>query len=186
MTLLVLELRLPEGSGSDPLTVQLAALWPRFATFFLSFVVLGIYWFAQHQTFHFVIRVDRVLVWLSILYFMGAVLVPFVASLMGAHPDDPVAIAVYGAVLALLASVGYVIWWYVTGDRGLLNRELDPDLRRKVRKWIAAGPLVTPVAIALAFVNTRLALLFYLALPAIYIIVNPVDRYLDALRRREP
>ena len=145
-------------------------------------MVLGVYWFAHHQTFYFVVRVNRTLVWLSILFFLGAALIPFVASLMGSYPEDPVALSLYGLVLGLLAVVGYVIWWYITGDRGLVDEKLDPELLRKVRRWIAAGPLIMPIAIAIAFVEPFLSLLIYIALPALFVLFNPVDSYLKRLR----
>lgn len=183
MTLLVLELRVPEGTGPGDLASRLVDLWPRFATFFISFVVLGVYWFAHHQTFYFLVRVNRTLVWLSLLFFLGAVLIPFVASLLGSYPLDPVALSLYGAVLGLLAIVGYVIWWYITGDRGLIDEKLDPDLVRKVSRWIAAGPSIMPVAIGMAFVAPVVSLLIYLALPAVFVLFNPVDSYLERLRQ---
>ncbi len=77
MTILVLELRAPETLGPGGLAGDLGGLWPRFATFFISFTVLGVYWFANHQVFHFVLRVSRTLVWLNILFLMGIALVPF-------------------------------------------------------------------------------------------------------------
>ena len=185
MTLLAFELRVPDPLAAGDVAAELAALGPRFATFFLSFIVLGVYWFAHHQTFHFIARVNRTLVWMNIVFFMGVALIPFAASLLGRFPTDPVAISVYGLVLGLLAALGYVIWWYLTGDRGLVHEDLDPALVRKVRLWLAAGPLITPVAIGLAFVNPFYALLIYLALPVLFILVNPVDRYLEQLRQRE-
>lgn len=80
---------------------------------------------------------------------MGAALVPFVASLLGSHPQDPVALSLYGLVLGLLATLGYVIWWYITGERGLIDERLDPALVRKVRLWIVLGPVVSAGAIGL-------------------------------------
>ena len=71
------------------------------------------------------------------------------------------------------------------GDRGLVDEKLDPDLVRKVRRWIAAGPLIVPLAVALAFVKPFLSLLIYLALPALFVLFNPVDRYLERLRQGE-
>jgi len=183
MTILVLELRIPESTSPDDLWPELVKLGPRFATFVISFVVLGVYWFAHHQTFYFLVRVNRTLVWLSILFFMGAALVPFVASILGAYYLHPVALSLYGLVLALLAALGYVIWWYITGDRGLVDEKLDPDLVRKVRLWIAIGPLVSVAAVGIAFVSPLVTLLVYLALPVLFILFNPVDRYLGVLRQ---
>src|SRR5437879_12610679 len=90
MTILVLELRAPDTLGPGGLAQGLLDLRSRFATFVISFIVLGVYWFAHHQVFHFVLRVNRTLVWLNILFLMGIALVPFAASVMGGHPDDPV------------------------------------------------------------------------------------------------
>src|SRR5947209_10613881 len=52
MTILILELRPPATLGPQGLAGGLVGLWPRFATFFISFIVLGVYWFANHQVFH--------------------------------------------------------------------------------------------------------------------------------------
>lgn len=185
MTILVLDLRIPGTAGGTDLATQLSDLVPRFGTFVISFIVLGIYWFAHHQIFYFVVRVNRTIVWLNILYFLGAALVPFVASILGAHWQDPIALTLYGGALGLLAALGLVIWWYITGDRGLIDERLDPELVRKVRRWIAIGPVISMGAIALAFVSPLASLLIYVALPALFILLNPVDSYLQRLRQNE-
>ena len=184
MTLLVLNLRLPDGGNAD-LATQLAGLRSAFLTFVISFVVLGVFWFAHHQTFHFLVRVNRTLVWLSIGFFLGVALVPFVASVLGAHPDDPIALTLYGGAIGLLTVLGYVTWWYMTGDRGLVVEGMDPKLVRKVQHWIAVGPVIALVAIALAFVSPLVSLLIYVALPVLFIAFNPVDAYLERLRQNE-
>jgi len=184
MTLLVLDLRLPDGSNAD-LATQLAGLRSAFLTFVISFVVLGVFWFAHHQTFHFLVRVNRTLVWLSIGFFLGVALIPFVASVLGAHPNDPIAFTLYGGAIGLLTVLGYVTWWYMTGDRGLVVDGMDPNLVRKVQHWIAVGPVIALVAIALAFVSPLASLLIYVALPVLFIAFNPVDTYLERLREKE-
>ncbi len=186
MTILVLELRAPQTLGPGGLAQGLVDLGSRFATFVISFIVLGVYWFAHHQVFHFVLRVNRTLVWLNILFLMGIALVPFAASVMGAYTNDPIALSLYGGVLGLLATLGYLIWWYMSGDRGLIEPGLDPALVHKVRVWLAIGPVITPVAIAVSFVSTTVALLIYLTLPVVFIFFNPVSRYLERLRETEP
>jgi len=186
MTILVLELRAPQTLGPGGLAQGLVDLGSRFATFVISFIVLGVYWFAHHQVFHFVLRVNRTLVWLNILFLMGIALVPFAASVMGAYTNDPIALSLYGGVLGLLATLGYLIWWYMSGDRGLIEPGLDPALVHKVRVWLAIGPVITPVAIAVSFVSTTVALLIYLTLPVVFIFFNPMSRYLERLRETEP
>src|SRR5256885_5917032 len=184
MPLLVLDLRLPDASAGE-LATRLWSLIPRFGTFVISFVVLGVFWFAHHQTFHFVVRVNRTLVWLSVLFFMGVALIPFVASVLGANYNDPIALTLYGGVIGLLTVLGYVVWWYLTGDRGLVVGGLDPVPVRKVSQWIAAAPSIALVAVVLAFVNPLISLLIYLVLPVLFIAFNPVDSYFERLREDE-
>ena len=186
MTILVLELRAPQTLGPGGLAQGLVDLGSRFATFVISFIVLGVYWFAHHQVFHFVLSVNRTLVWLNIFFLMGIALVPFAASVMGAYTNDAIALSLYGGVLGLLAALGYLIWWYISGERGLIEPGLDSALVHKVRVWLAIGPVITPVAIAVSFVSTTVALLIYLTLPVVFIFFNPVSRYLERLRETEP
>src|SRR5437899_11730609 len=125
MTILVLELRAPDTLGPGGLAQGLFDLRSRFATFVISFIVLGVYWFAHHQVFHFVLRVHRTLVWLNILFLMGIPLVRFAASLLGSYPGDPIALSLSGAALRLFAALGCVVWLYLTGSRGLIEPGLD-------------------------------------------------------------
>src|SRR5207249_9433708 len=75
---------------------------------------------------------------------------------------------------------------HVRRYRGLIEPGLDPALVHKVRVWLAIGPIITPVAIAVSFVSTTVALLIYLTLPVVFIFFNPVSRYLERLRETEP
>ena len=78
-----------------------------------------------------------------------------------------------------------MVWWYLTGDRGLVVSGLDPALVRKVSRWIAAGPCIALVAIVLSFVLPLVSLMIYLALPVLFIVFNSVDSYLERLREGE-
>src|SRR5439155_13999346 len=71
MTILVLEVRARETVGPGGLAGDLGGLWSRLVALFIGFIVFGRYWFANHQVFHFVVRVNRSLVWLNILFLMG-------------------------------------------------------------------------------------------------------------------
>src|SRR3954451_19878347 len=73
MTLLVLELRIPvnEAIRSE------ADVWGIFIhlkaellTYFLSFMTLGIFWVGQSVQFQYIVRSDRNLFWINILFLM--------------------------------------------------------------------------------------------------------------------
>jgi uncharacterized membrane protein len=78
MTLLVIELRLPEHLGSDAqLHEALLELLPNFGSWMVSFVVLGVFWMANHRIYSHVRHVDAGLIWWTLLMLGGASLLPF-------------------------------------------------------------------------------------------------------------
>ena len=72
MTLIVLEIRVPEATATPhtdaALLAELAKLTPRFVTYLLSFLTLGIFWNAQHTQLSHIARANRDLAWLQLVY----------------------------------------------------------------------------------------------------------------------
>jgi uncharacterized membrane protein len=85
MTLLVLKLEVPDmmhHSSNEEMLDQLLALWPAFATYVLTFLIAGGFWFLHHLTFHYIRHVNGVLLWVNLLFLMSVSLLPFSAGLM--------------------------------------------------------------------------------------------------------
>src|SRR5512136_2133356 len=104
ITIMVLELRVPSG-------VDLAALrevLPRFLSYVLSFVFLGIYWNNHHHLLHAAARVDGRILWANLHLLFWLSLVPFVTRWMGGSHFAPLPVAAYG-VVQLLAGTAYFI-----------------------------------------------------------------------------
>src|SRR5439155_2464284 len=59
ITIMVLELRVPHGTG----WTALEPLLPVFLTYALSFVFLGIYWNNHHHMFHLVDKINGKIMW---------------------------------------------------------------------------------------------------------------------------
>ena len=81
MTLLILDIRAPDDVPSNraPTEVPILvwALWPKFLSYMLSFLVIGTYWIAHHQTFRYVRSYDRTLLWLNLLFLLSISFIPF-------------------------------------------------------------------------------------------------------------
>ena len=104
MTLLVLDLKLPEGvkiSNDAEVWRQLVELRSRFTIYVLSFIVLGIHWVGHHSLFHFVRRVYRGLLWLNLLFLLFITLLPFSTNLLSGQSPLHIPVAVYGTNLLL-------------------------------------------------------------------------------------
>ena len=114
MTIFVLEIRVPELEvHSDAgLIDALGHLGPRFLTYFLSFLTLGIFWNAQHAQLNYVARADRHFAWLQLVYLSFVALMPFSTSLLAEFIDLRIAFVVYWLNLYLLGVGLYAVWWY--------------------------------------------------------------------------
>lgn len=83
MTLLVIELRIPEQAhhaGETALRGALLQLLPVMISWVISFFVLANFWIANHRLYSFVRHVDQPLLWLTMLGLSGASLLPFASS----------------------------------------------------------------------------------------------------------
>jgi len=115
MTLLVIDLKLPEHTGlQDPteLAHALAGLTPKFLAWLISFCVLAMFWAGHHRAHRHVRRADGPLVALNIAQLGFVCLLPFACALAGEHPGL-VAQIVYSFDLAMLATFALLTNRYI-------------------------------------------------------------------------
>jgi uncharacterized membrane protein len=129
ITLLVLEIHVPELTQGQSLNQALAEVRPSLVAFVISFILAGMYWVGHRDLFALIRRTDRGLVWLNILYLLPLSLLPFSASLLGRYNQEPRALRIYGLVLILIAAMRTVTWLYATARPQLLW----------LRGWITAN-----------------------------------------------
>src|SRR5215468_909030 len=75
MTLLVLDIKVPEleqALSSAELPFRLLALWPKFLSYAISFVILGVYWVGHHLQLSFIRSADRPLLWITFCFCSGS------------------------------------------------------------------------------------------------------------------
>lgn len=127
MTLLVLKLEVPEvmhHSSNQQMLQQLLALGPQFATYVVTFLVAGAFWFLHHLTFHFIGQMNGVLVWVNLIFLMFVALLPFSAGLMGHLLIHPVSQLFYFGNQLAIAAVLNAHWLYAK-HKGLVET-IDP------------------------------------------------------------
>jgi uncharacterized membrane protein len=176
MTLLVLDVRVPELTQGQSLNEALREVGPSFTAFVVSFIIAGMYWVGHRDLFALVRRTDRGLVWLNILYLLPLCLLPFGAQLLGRHDQEPVALRIYGLVLVAIAVMRVVIWLYATNRPYLLWRRLD-DRQRRAGLVLGVFPgLVYLLAFLVARSAPLVSLLIYAGMPVLYFLSITVLR----------
>jgi uncharacterized membrane protein len=170
MTLLVIDVRLPELAGqiSDgDLADALGEVWPRVFAYALSFSVIGIYWLAHWRRYLLVERTNEGLARLNLLLLGLVAFIPFPTSLLGQYGDRPLVVALYAVVLALAGLAGAACWAYAA-SRGLLWPSVTADeYRLGLFRGLAAPVVFLASLLALPVVGTAVTeLLWLLVFPA--------------------
>ncbi len=151
ITLLVLDLKLPEGISDENLSAALGGLSHALWCYALSFVVIGVLWMVHHNQFHYIPRVDGVILWLNLFFLMSVGLIPFVTSVLSDHAT-PLPTMLYAAVLLASSSMTAAMWWYASRKPYLMSPEVSHSQRRAgvITPLIVAG--VFGVSIVVAYV----------------------------------
>lgn len=102
ITIMVLELRPPEGQGMS----DLHHVAPKLGAYLLSFVLIGIYWVNHHHLFVLVKRIDGRVLWANLSLLFCLSLVSFATAWWGEHPGATAPAFVY-AIVQLLCALAY-------------------------------------------------------------------------------
>jgi uncharacterized membrane protein len=179
MTLLVLELSLPvvaEGSARVGLAQGLINMWPKFLSYFVTFLMLGFMWFMHHIQFSYIKRSDSLLVWANIVFLMFIALLPFSTSLLGEYMGEQLPILIYGGNFIACMIVRYILWSYVTGKYRLVDTDIPSHEVRAPKIFIPVGITFFAIAMGLSYLNTAAAICIFAA-SIIFFIVNTMLHY---------
>jgi uncharacterized protein (TIGR02246 family) len=136
MTILVLELKVPELTDSrsvSDLARALAHQVPTFLSYLLSFFVLGMFWYRHTQQYrHYRVITGRMLA-LHFVALAAAASFPFCAALMGRYAINPLTSVIY------LACIVVYTWttattWIVAKRSGSMSADLTDAHYLKARK----------------------------------------------------
>ncbi len=170
MTLLVLELRVPQHLSEGELWSVLLNAAPTFAAYVFGFLLAGVYWIGHRDLFNRVRIVSYGVLWLNIVFLMIASLIPFGAGLLGHYPYSPTVLAIYGVLLAALATCRLVIYRFVTAHVELLYAPVPPILRRRVTQVMVFAIVAFSFCVAVGrFVNPLVVLTIYGVTPVIFV-----------------
>jgi uncharacterized membrane protein len=174
MTILVLNLNIPDING--PLTSvafqnAVYSIWPDVLSFVLSFVLLGVFWNIHHRTFHQIEKVDKVLLWINMIWLLFIVLVPFSNTLTGGqYGQFPLAHLIFN--LNMLGIAGFIsLNWFYASKKGFIHERVD-SVRINIYKWVYVSfILITLLAIVLSFIIPHWSSMAYiLIIPTEYLI----------------
>ena len=163
ITIMVLELRVPEG-------VEWSSLQPLIAPvlgYVLSFIYLGIYWNNHHHLLHTVSHVSAGILWTNLHLLFWLSLFPFATAWVSHNHVAPAPTAAYGVVLLMAAIAYYALQLAIIAEHGpgsVLASALGRDWKGKL------SPVLYLLAIALAFVNPWLSHALYVFVAMLWVV----------------
>jgi uncharacterized membrane protein len=163
ITIMVLELKVPEGSDLH----ALQPLVPVLFGYVLSFVNIGIYWNNHHHMFAATKKVNGAVLWANMHLLFWLSLIPFTTTWLGEHHSASVPTAVYGVVLLGAGFAYYVLQQIsvtVQGPHSVLAAAVGRDLKGKV------SVVLYLVAVAVAFVRPWMSDALYVSVALMWLI----------------
>ena len=168
MTLLFLELKVPEISGESDwreLLEVLRQLSPKFISIVLSFVFTAIFWVAHHQFFRTLQQTTRGLLWLNLIFLFLVCFVPFPAAIMTEHPRNETAVVFFGATILLTSIMLYALRRYAWINRPeISNATSEKDVKNALNRSLLTVALYAAALVTAFFVPVAAIVFYFLIL----------------------
>ncbi|KAA0273119.1 MAG: DUF1211 domain-containing protein [Acidobacteria bacterium] len=103
ITLLVLNIEVPQLAGDERLTTALDELVPDVTAYFIAFAVIGLFWYGHHKAWARLRATSPRLVWSNLVLLSLIALMPFTTDLLGSYGDQSVAVVLFAANVGLAA-----------------------------------------------------------------------------------
>ena len=141
VTLLVLEIHPPQDTRQ--LLQGLAALWPSYLSYAVTFLLIGQVWANHHVMFDHIHSADRTVLFLNTLLLMDIAFLPFAASVLAAAfrtgHGQRTAVVFHGMTFLLAAILFNVIWGYARHNHRL-GTTLDAGGARAISRRFRLAP----------------------------------------------
>ena len=171
ITILVLEIHVPVGhdfatEGWGPFLEEIER---EIMVYFLSFLLIMVFWLQHHVMFHYVERVNRTVIWLNGMFLFLLSLSPFTTSLAAEYRGIPFIEAVFGVNGFLSGIALFAMWAYASRNPYLLRKPIEPGVRRSMGRRILVAPAVILLGLGASLIDFRVATFLYFCIPFFYL-----------------
>ncbi len=170
MTLLVLDLHVPRVDGihsEHDLWLALLAIWPRFTTYLMSFMTLGIFWVGQQTQLNHLSSSNIRLSWIAALLLTAVTVIPFSTALLAEFIAYRIALLAYWLNIFCLGAALYLSWGCATKSR-LVKDDIGLDVPAAVCRRIEIAQALYALGALLCIVNTRWSIAFIVLVQLYY------------------
>ncbi|WP_312302505.1 TMEM175 family protein [Chryseobacterium sp.] len=163
ITIMVLELKVPEGSS----WASLKPLLPKFLAYIFSFIYVGIYWNNHHHLFQTVRKVNGSILWANLHLLFWLSLMPIATEWIGTTGFAENPVATYGIGL-IMSAFAYTILENVIIRCEGENSKLKEAIHSRTKEYISI--IFYILGIATSFFYPYIAIGFYYTVALIWLI----------------
>lgn len=163
ITIMVLGLPMPEEGTFEALKL----LFPKFASYIISFIYVGIYWNNHHHLFQIMNKVNGKILWANLTLLFWLSILPFATGWMGDFNFAQNTVAVYGLVLLMCAISFNLIEYFAMKNEGP-NSDLANALKQKTKEYFSLIFYLS--GIILSFIYPEISLLLYFIVALMWLI----------------
>jgi uncharacterized membrane protein len=155
ITLLVLNLAVPDPASTPHLAHALGAKWPSYAAYVISFLTIGIIWLNHHAMIARLRETDHTILLLNLLLLLTIGVLPFATDLMATYlrqdSGQNLAAGIYAGAFLLMAIAFATLNRHILFDKAhLLTMQLPEEHRRFILRRSIAGLIPYVIAVAVA------------------------------------
>ncbi|MCG2611542.1 TMEM175 family protein [Flavobacterium sp. SM15] len=174
ITIMVLEFKIPEGIDFE----SLKPLFPKFLSYLMSFIYVGIYWNNHHHMMHTVKRISGAILWANLHLLFWLSLVPFTTAWIGETQFAKTPMMLYGIMLLMAAIAYYILQSQILKKHGpdsVLSQAIGSDFKGKM------SPVLYTIGIISANFNTVISGIIYILVALMWLIPdNRIEKLIDS------
>jgi uncharacterized membrane protein len=179
ITLLIIDIKIPEVEPKDISDLYLLnhvlMQIPKFIGFFVSFFVIGLYWFVHHRMFKHIIHYNRKLLSTNLFFLSSIALMPYSSAFLSNYFLFPVHVplAFYTLNLFFTGWMTFRLWKLIGNPKYQLSEGLNNKILLRyntIRSFII--PIIFAFVLIISFFSQFAASFILPFLPIVTMLVN--------------
>jgi uncharacterized membrane protein len=179
MTLLALEIRVPDGAllnSTQGVLDALGDMLPRLGSYAISFFVVAMLWRAHLRRYCHLLTLSRAAVSGNLLQLLFVGLIPFATTMLN-RSTNPLVVTIYALIIMANVLIAWLVWTLAIRDPARLSPEYTLAMRRESNWRSALASAVFAASAAIAWWSSEAAMYSWALL-------IPANRLVARLARR--
>ncbi len=170
-TLLIIDVSVDAPGGE--LGAALKHSWPQYAAYFVSFLLIAVWWVNHHAFMAVIERADRTFLFANIALLACVAFLPFPTRLVAEHFRDDglqAAALTYGLTVTAAAICAVSLWFYAARRRRLIAEEADQRTVDALSRALLPAVPINAAATLVAIWSPYTSLALFAAISFFYVL----------------